>query len=93
MTGRRHLRVPVSRGELPRTVRFFCADEVHERINEGQVGESLPKVAGVTAIHRIQLLGVEPQWTGMGQQAFAQCFGAEACTGIRRKDQLDRCAA
>jgi hypothetical protein len=64
MTGRRHLRVPVSRGELSRTVRFFRADEVHERINEGQVGEGLRKVAEVTAIHRKQLPGVEPQWAG-----------------------------
>ena len=76
MTGRRHLRVAVSRGELPRTVRFFRANEVHERVNEGQVGEGLREVAEVTAIHRIQLLGVEPQWTGVGEQAFAQCFGA-----------------
>ena len=66
----------MSRGELRRAVGFFGADEVHERVNEGQVGERLWEVAEVTAIHRIQLLGVEPQWTGVGQQAFAQCFGA-----------------
>jgi hypothetical protein len=47
-------------GELPCTVHFFRANEMHERVNEGKVGEGLWEVAEVAAIHRIQLLGVEP---------------------------------
>jgi hypothetical protein len=50
---------------------LLFADDVHDRVDQGQVREGLRKVAQMAARPRVDLLAVEQQRAGVGQDLLA----------------------
>ena len=55
--------------------RLLGADHVHDRVDQRQVGERLREVAQVPPAARVDLLGVELERAGVGEQPLAQLAG------------------
>ena len=55
---------------------LVLADQVHDGIDQRKVGEGLREVPQVTAGMRVDLLGIQEQRTGLGEQLLAQRPGA-----------------
>jgi hypothetical protein len=66
-------------------------DHVQHRVDEGEVGEGLREVAQVLAAVRVDLLAVELQRTGEGEQLGAELAGLVDLADLaQRGDQPER---
>ena len=63
------------RGSAARTRHLLGPDDVHDRVDQRQVGERLREVAEVPPAVRVDLLGVELQRAGVREQPLAQLAG------------------
>jgi hypothetical protein len=69
----------------------FGSNHVHHSVDQRQMGEGLREVAEVAAVLSVDLLGVELEWTGEGEQPFAELTGAPVLPdGRQRGDQPER---
>ena len=55
---------------------LVCPDDVHDRVDQRKVGEGLREVAQVAAGARVDLLGVETERAGVGEQLLAEVTAA-----------------
>src|SRR3954451_9762027 len=66
-------------------------DDVHQRVDQRQVRERVREVAQVAARVRIEVLGVQAERSGVGQEALAQLAGCVLLADlVERGDQPER---
>ena len=71
-----------STGEQLAAGLLLVPDHVHDRVDEGQVGERLREVAQVPAGPRVDLLRVKQQRAGVGQHLLAEVPGPPVLTDL-----------
>src|SRR5215470_431521 len=70
---------------------LILADQVDDGVDQGQVGKGLREVPEMTPGMRVDLLGVQEQRAGVGEQFFAQRPGAGYLSNLgQRGDQPER---
>ena len=70
---------------------LFLADDVHDGVDQGQVRKGLREVTQVAAGPRVDLLAVEQQRAGVGQDLLADVPGALVLADFgQRRDQPER---
>ncbi len=62
--------------EVSSRLRFFGADNVHDCVDQSQMGERLWEVPEVPTGSGVDLFRVELEWAGVAEKAFAQMLGA-----------------
>src|SRR5207248_5368500 len=65
--------------------RLLSLDNVAHRVDQRQMSERLREVAQVSATARIDLLGIQRQWTRKRQQLFAQLARADMLANLRKR--------
>src|SRR5437588_7298082 len=58
--------------ELTQLELQVCPDDVHHGVDQGQVSEGLREIPQVPSGLRLDLLGVELEWAGVGEKLLAQ---------------------
>src|ERR1700726_1729813 len=64
---------------------FLLGDAVGDGVDQRQVGESLGVVAEVTARGGLELLGIQAEGRGVGEQSLAQVLGFAVLADLRQR--------